>query len=131
MGGHIDTLFISLGQMAQPWQAGQVRALAVGSRPRVAEFPAIAHGGRERACRISRPHPGSGSWPRAGRRPTIVAKINADVQRILSDASFKEKFLVPNRYEPIIGSPEQFGEFMKADTLKWMKVITDANVKVE
>jgi tripartite-type tricarboxylate transporter receptor subunit TctC len=53
------------------------------------------------------------------------------VQRILSDASFKEKFLVPNRYEPIFGSAEEFSAFMKTDTRKWTKVIKDANVKVD
>jgi tripartite-type tricarboxylate transporter receptor subunit TctC len=130
MGGHIDTLFISLGQMAQPWQADQVRALAIGSKARVAEFsqlPTVAESGL--------PDFEAASWfglvAPSGTPPEIVAKINADVQRILSDASFKEKFLRPNRYEPIIGSPEQFGEFMRADALKWMKVINDANVKVD
>jgi tripartite-type tricarboxylate transporter receptor subunit TctC len=130
MGGHIDALFISLAQMAQPWQAGQLRALAVGSTARVAEFaalPTVAESGL----------PGfeAASWfglvAPSGTPPEIVAKINADVQRILGDAAFKERFLRPNRYEPIAGSPQQFGEFMQADTAKWMKVIKDANVTVD
>jgi tripartite-type tricarboxylate transporter receptor subunit TctC len=130
MGGHIDTLFISLGQMAQPWQADQVRALAIGSKARVAEFPQLPT-----VAESGLPDFEAASWfglvAPSGTPPEIVAKINADVQRILGDASFKEKFLRPNRYEPITGSPEQFGEFMKADALKWMKVINDANVKVD
>ena len=48
-----------------------------------------------------------------------------------TDPTFKEKFLVPSRYEPLLGSPEQFAAFMKADTAKWTKVIKDANVKVD
>ena len=130
MGGHTDTLFISLGQMAQPWQAGQVRALAVGSRKRVAEFPQLPT-----VAESGLPDFEAASWfglvAPSGTPPEIVRKINADVQRILSDPTFKEKFLVPNRYEPIIGSPEQFDEFMKADAEKWTKVIKDANVKVD
>jgi tripartite-type tricarboxylate transporter receptor subunit TctC len=130
MGGHTDTLFISLGQMAQPWQAGQVRALAVGSRKRVAEFPQLPT-----VAESGLPDFEAASWfglvAPSGTPPEIVRKINADVQRILSDPTFKEKFLVPNRYEPIIGSPEQFDAFMKADAEKWTKVIKDANVKVD
>lgn len=42
-----------------------------------------------------------------------------------------ENTLEPNRYEPITGSPEQFADFMKADALKWTKVIKDANVTVD
>jgi tripartite-type tricarboxylate transporter receptor subunit TctC len=130
MGGHIDALFISLGQMAQPWQAGQVRALAVGSRTRIAEFPQLPT-----VAESGLPDFEASSWfglvaPR-GTPSEIVAKINADVQRILRDASFKERFLVPNRYEPIFGSAEEFDEFMKADTRKWTKVIKDANVRVD
>jgi tripartite-type tricarboxylate transporter receptor subunit TctC len=131
MGGHIDTLFISLGQMFQPWQAGQVRTLAVGSRKRVAaEFAAVPTVAESGLADFE-----ASSWfglvAPSGTPVRIVAKINADVQRILTDASFHEKFLVVNRYEPITGSPEQFAEFMKADTRKWTKVIKDANVKVE
>ena len=130
MGGHIDTLFISLGQMAQPWHAGQVRTLAIGSKARVAEFPQLPT-----VAESGLPDFEAASWfglvAPSGTPPEIVAKINADVQRILGDASFREKFLRPNRYEPITGAPEQFGEFMRADALKWMKVINDANVKVD
>ena len=130
MGGHTDALFISLGQMAQPWQAGQVRTLAVGSRKRVAEFPQLPT-----VAESGLPDFEAASWfglvAPSGTPPEIVRKINADVQGILTDASFKEKFLVPNRYEPIIGSPEQFDAFMKADAEKWTKVIKDANVKVD
>jgi tripartite-type tricarboxylate transporter receptor subunit TctC len=130
MGGHIDALFISLGQMAQPWQAGQVRALAIGSKARVAEFPQLPT-----VAESGLPGFDAASWfglvAPSGTPREIVAKINADVQRLLHDTAFKEKFLGPNRYEPIKGSPEQFGEFMKADALKWMKVIKDANVTVD
>ena len=60
MGGHTDALFISLGQMAQPWQAGQVRALAVGSRKRVANSRNCPPWPRA-GCPTSKPPPGSGS----------------------------------------------------------------------
>jgi tripartite-type tricarboxylate transporter receptor subunit TctC len=131
LGGHTNALFISLGQMFQPWQAGQVRAIAVGSKQRVggefAAVPTVAESGL----------PGfeATSWfalVAPSRTPReIVVKINADVQRILADASFKEKFLQPNRYQPITGSPEELDAFMKADARKWTKVVKDAGLKID
>jgi tripartite-type tricarboxylate transporter receptor subunit TctC len=130
IGGHIDTLFISLGQMAQPWQSGQVRALAIGSKARVAEFPRLPT-----VTESGLPDFEAASWfglvAPSGTPAAIIAKINADVQQIFRDPSFKENFLARHRYEPITGSPGEFAEFMKTDTRKWMKVIRDANVKVE
>jgi tripartite-type tricarboxylate transporter receptor subunit TctC len=130
MGGHINALFISVGQAAQPWQAGQVRALAAGSKKRLLEFPelpTVAESGLPEFEAVSY----FGLVAPSGTPQEIVGNINADVQRIIADPSFKEKFLVPNRYEPILGSPEQFGEYMRADTQKWAKIIKDANVKVD
>jgi len=130
MGGHINALFISVGQAAQPWQAGQVRALAAGSAKRLGEFPelpTVAESGLPDFEAVSY----FGLVAPSGTPREIVGKINADVQRIVTDPSFKEKFLVPNRYEPILGSPEQFGEYMKADAQKWAKIIKGANLTVD
>jgi tripartite-type tricarboxylate transporter receptor subunit TctC len=66
----------------------------------------------------------------SGTPADVVAKIGTDVQRVLTDPAFKDKFLVPNRYEPLPGSPAEFAAFMQADTRKWAKVIKDTNVKV-
>ena len=61
----------------------------------------------------------------------IVARINADVQRILADGAFRERFLAPYMFEPHIGSPEQFADYIKADVQKWDRVIREANIKIE
>ena len=59
----------------------------------------------------------------------VVAKVNADVRRVFEDAEFREKFLAPNMFEPIISSPEQFSAFIKTDAQKWRNVINTAKVK--
>jgi tripartite-type tricarboxylate transporter receptor subunit TctC len=60
-----------------------------------------------------------------------VRKINGDVQRILTDASFQEKFLTPSFFEPILGSVEQFGDYVKAEQAKWSAIIRDAKLTAE
>lgn len=66
-----------------------------------------------------------------GTPPEIVAKLNDDVQRVLADASFQEKFLTPSFFEPIKGSPEQFAAFIDGEAARWSKVIKDAKLTVE
>jgi tripartite-type tricarboxylate transporter receptor subunit TctC len=34
-------------------------------------------------------------------------------------------------FEPMVSSPEQFAEFIKADNAKWSKVLHEANIKVD
>jgi tripartite-type tricarboxylate transporter receptor subunit TctC len=61
----------------------------------------------------------------------IVAKINADVQRVYASAEFRQSFLALYAYEPIISSPEEFADYATKDAVRWGKVIKDADVKVE
>jgi tripartite-type tricarboxylate transporter receptor subunit TctC len=130
IGGHIDSLVISLGQAAGPMQAGQIRALAAGSKqrlPQLPDLPTVSESGVSGYESVSY----FGLVAPAGTPRDIVRKINADVQRIVADPSFKTEFLQKNYHEPIIGSPEEFDAYMKADARKWSKIIKDANLTVE
>jgi len=53
------------------------------------------------------------------------------VQHILADATFRERFLTPNFFEPILGSAEEFGDYLKSEQAKWSAVIRDANLTAE
>lgn len=130
VGGHVNTLIISTTLSTQPWRTGQVRVLGVGSAKRLADFPevpTIAEAGV----------PGYetqgwfGVWAPAATPKEIVAKLNADIQRVLVDPAFKQRFLVPNQFEPLLGSPEEFAKYMRADRDRWEKVIKAAGIKAE
>ncbi len=130
IGGHTQALFISVTLMNQPWKAGQLKALGVGGLKRVPQFPelpTIAESGLPGYQAVS----WFGLFAPAGTPPDIVRKINADVQRILTDASFQEKFLTPSFFEPILGSVEQFGDYLKAEQAKWSAIIRDAKLTAE
>jgi len=130
IGGHVPMGFVSLTLVAQPLKAGQLKALGVGSSRRSAQFPdvpTIAEAGVPGFDAVT----WFGLFAPRGTPPDIVAKINADVQRVLAEPSFQEKFLAPNFFEPIKGSPEQFAEFIKKEQAKWSKVIKDAKLSVD
>ena len=84
----------------------------------------------------SDPLPGyeSGVWiglfaPR-GVASDIVATLNRSVQKIMMDVDFRETFLGPNFYEPILGTRDQFAEYVRAEATKWGKVVHDAKLSV-
>ena len=70
-------------------------------------------------------------WAPAGTPPAVVDKINAQAQAILADPGFRAKVIDPQFFEPIVGSPAQFADFIKKDAAKWQRVVHDAGIKVQ
>jgi tripartite-type tricarboxylate transporter receptor subunit TctC len=130
IGGHIQMMIVSIGLVAQPWQAGQLRVLGFGSAARLPQYPDVPT-----LAESGLPGYEAGSWyglaaPKGTPRD-IVAKLNAETQRIFNDPGFREKFLAPNFIYSIVSSPEAFAERIRLDSAKWGKVIRDAKVRVE
>ena len=128
IAGHIQMMFISTSSAIQPSKAGRVNLLAVGSGKRFAQvpdIPTVAEAGLPDFKAVS----WFGLFAPRDTPHDVVAKVNADVRRVFEDAEFREKFLAPNMFEPIISSPEQFSAFIKTDAQKWRNVINTAKVK--
>jgi tripartite-type tricarboxylate transporter receptor subunit TctC len=130
IAGHIQLMFISVGSAVQPWRAGQLNLLAIGSKQRLArlpDIPTIAESGLAGFEAIS----WFGLFAPAGTRSAIVDQLNAQTQRILAEPQFRAAVLDPQFFEPLPGSPPDFAAFIKTDAEKWRRVIRTANVKVE
>jgi tripartite-type tricarboxylate transporter receptor subunit TctC len=130
MAGHIPLMFVSVGSVVGPWRAGKLKLLGVGSAQRMAqlpEVPTIAESGLPDFRALT----WFGLFATGGTPREIVAKINADVQRIVAEPAFQERFLAPQMFQPLVSSPEQFAAFLAAETRKWSKVVHDAHVKLE
>ena len=130
IGGHIQMIIVSIGLVAQPWQAGALKVLGFGSTTRIAQYPDVPT-----LAESGLPGYEAGSWyglaaPK-GTPQDIVVKLNAQTQRIFGEPSFREKFLAPNSIFSIVSSPEAFAERIRLESAKWGKVIHDANIKAE
>jgi tripartite-type tricarboxylate transporter receptor subunit TctC len=112
------------------WTAGKVKLIAVGAEKRMAllpEIPTVAESGLPGYEAVT----WFGLFATAGTPRDIVLKINADVQNILNDPVFREKFLAPQMFEPMASAPEEFADYIKAQTRKWADVIHGAKLKIE
>ena len=128
VAGHIPMMFVSTGMIVQPWKAGKLRPLGAGSPQRIAQLPELPT--------VAETLPGFtavvwfGLFAPSGTPREIVTKINESVQRILAEPAFRERTLVPNFYDSMPGTPEQFAEHIRADAARWSKVIRDAKIAI-
>jgi tripartite-type tricarboxylate transporter receptor subunit TctC len=130
IAGHVNLLSVSISLVLQSHREGKLKIFGIGSKQRLAQamdIPTVAESGL--------PGYEAAAWfgmhARAGTPRDVVMKINAEVQRILGDPMFQQKFMAPQMFESMASSPEEFGDYIKAETTKWSKVIRDRNLKVD
>jgi tripartite-type tricarboxylate transporter receptor subunit TctC len=129
LAGQVPIIFLSATLTAQSIQAGKLRALATAAGQRLARFPELPT--------VAETIPGFEAtvWqglfaPRATPHD-IVTKLNTEVQKILADPAFRDRFLDPNFYEPVIGSADAFARFIAEDEQRWGKVIASAKLSLD
>ena len=66
----------------------------------------------------------------AGTPPEIVARLNAEVVRLLHTAEMRERLALLGA-EPIGNKPDEFAAFIKAEIPKYAKVIKASGAKVD
>ncbi len=130
MGGHVPMSFLSVQLVDQGIKAGRLRAIGVGSRQRLPQYPDVPTVD-ESGVRGFEAVSWFGLFAPSGTPRDVVAKINADVQKVFADPEFRDKFLGPSLLGTIAGSPDDFAEYIRREAAKWSKVIKDANLKVE
>jgi len=129
IGGHVDVLFASLPSVYAHVKAGKARALGVTSLTPFSaapELPALAQNGA----------PGFrfdlwwGVWGPPGMSQETVAKINADLQKILVSPEMKEIFLREGA-EAAQTTPAEFSRTIASEIEQWKKVAAKAGIKPE
>lgn len=129
LGGQVQMMFAD-GPTALPQiKAGKVRAIAVGSPQRSPLLPDVPTM-REAGLKNYGAYSWAGLWTQAAVPADIVAKINADCQKAFGDPATKERLLGQGA-EVNVGSPEQFGQFVKTEIAKWTGVIKRAGIKAD
>lgn len=128
LGGHVDVMIASAGLVLPHVKSGRLHALAVSSKSRTALAPGTPS--------ISEFYPQfeAQSWvgmlaPAATPR-AIVQRLNSEVNKILAEPDIRDRFETLG-YEVSGGSPERFGEWLRAESVKWGKVIQDNRITAE
>jgi tripartite-type tricarboxylate transporter receptor subunit TctC len=131
IGGQVDVMFATASAVGSLVDAGKLRALAVttptrSTTPSLAKLPTVSESGV--------PGYNAGSWygyyAPAGTPPDVINKLNAAIKKGAQTAAFKSRV----ESEGLMiktGTPEDFGNFEKAEEIRWRKVIKDANISAD
>jgi len=129
LGGHLDFAGSSISSAAGMIHSGKVRALAVTSAKRNAslpDVPTVAEAGYKDFHAVSF----YGVMGPAGIPAPIVARLNADINKILERPEVKAAFQQQG-FDAGGTSPEEFAKLVRADIQKSREIITSAGIKVE
>jgi tripartite-type tricarboxylate transporter receptor subunit TctC len=126
VAGRLSLWMPTLGGSLGNIQAGKMRALAISGPARAQAVPDIPTF-KEQGIEF-----GESSWyalfaPK-GTPKEIIAKVNADVERILAMPDVKEKSVTLG-YRYVGGSPEKLDAFLKSEIAKWAEVAKSASLK--
>jgi tripartite-type tricarboxylate transporter receptor subunit TctC len=107
---------------------GQARAIAVTSAKRIPALPDVAT--------INETVPGyiavgwNGMMGPAAMPAPLLEKIHATVSKIVRTPEIRDR-LVGLGAEPALSTPAEFAELIKAELVKWAKVVKDSGAKLD
>lgn len=129
LAGDTQFMFDNLANAMAQVKAGKIKALAVTTAQRsslVPDLPTMAEAGLP-GFDISTWY---GLFAPAGTPPSIVAKWNADVTKILTSPDVRAK-LVADGADPSPDTPEQFKEFIAKELAKYARIVKASGAKVD
>ncbi len=128
LGGRIQVFIGAVNSLLPHIKDGKLRQLAGAGGKRFAAFPDLPA--------IAETVPGLaldvwlGVFMPAGTPKDIVARVNADIGKVLGVADVKAT-LAAQGIEPAFSTPDALAATIRDDHARWGKVIRDANIKAD
>ncbi len=126
IAGHVQLGFINILEASSQIKSERLRALAVTTAERSPILPNVPTVGESGLAGYEVTQ-WSGMLAPAGTPPAIIARMNAEIDKILHKPLTRER-LAADGAQPGGGSPEKFAAFIKADIEKWTKVVKAAGL---
>lgn len=129
MGGEVSMMFSVVASVLPQIKAGRLHALAISSAKRsvsVPELPTIAESGLAGFE--------SGSWSTllapSGTPREIIARINEIVVKTGQTPEIRDRIRADGS-EPLGGTPEEVGAYIRSEIAKWAKVIVASGARAD
>ncbi len=129
IGGQVDLMFDNLTSSIGHIRSGKLRALAITSATRYPELPDLPT-----MQEAGVPGYEATAWfgivvPK-GTSGNVIARINSEVNKALAQDDVKDK-LAQQGALARAWTPEQFGDFIHNEIVKWGKVVKASGAKIE
>ena len=129
MGGQVDLAIMSAPSVLGLVRGGKLTPVAVTTGKRSAMLPNTPTL-EESGLKIIPTANWLGLFAPAGTPPAIVARLNAEVNKVLQMPEVREKITTGGAI-PVGGSTEEFAAFVSAEYAKWGSIVRDSGVKLE
>jgi tripartite-type tricarboxylate transporter receptor subunit TctC len=127
LGGRVPLLSHGVTGVMGPYQAGQIRPLAVLGPKRAPELPEVPT-----MAELGRPVPDSGLWfgvlAPAGTPPALVARMAKDLEALAGTADTRTKLATQAAVPDVIG-PEPFTARIRAELATWREIAKRVGIK--
>ena len=127
LGGNVQTAFFVPGNVLQYVKSGQIRLLASTGRKRFATTPNLPT-----MIESGFPDFEAVAWigvlTTGGTPRPIIDRYHREIVKILNSPEVRDKLLAVE-FEMVAGSPEQFGDWIRTEIVRWGKVIKQTGAK--
>jgi tripartite-type tricarboxylate transporter receptor subunit TctC len=129
LGGHVQLMFADVPVLLGSIQSGKLRALAIGSKTRLANLPLVAT-----TAELGMPQVEADNWyglvapiatPQA-----IIAKIHSAATQALNSAEVKDKLAAQGAIA-VGNSAAEFSSYVKSEIERWGSVIAATGIKIK
>jgi len=127
LGGQVHMTWVGPSSAVGYIHGKKLKGLAVSGSKRLAALPQVPTFG-ESGLRDFDMKGWFGVLSPAGTPREIIDKLSAEIAKVLSLADIREK-LVKQALEPFVTTPSEFAVLMKADQIKYTRIIRTANIK--
>ena len=129
IGGQTQAMFPGLAAALPHLRSGRVRALAVTGHarsPQLKDIPTLEESGFKGFDAMQ----WYGSVGPAGIADDVVRRLNETQVSVLRDPELRDKLSV-EAVEPLPMTPEQFGQFIRADIQRWTALAKARNIRLD
>ena len=129
IAGHVPVMTPSILTGLPHAKAGRLRALGVTSARRAGgapEIPTIAEAGVPGYEAVQ----WFGILAPAGTPRAVIERVHREAVRVLQNAEVKQR-LQADGADPVASTPEEFAAFLRAETVKWAKVVKAVGIQPE
>ena len=129
MGGTVQASFSNALNVIPHIKAGKLKGMAVTGEKRTASLPQLPTYA-EAGMPNYDPKNWQGMLTTAGAPRAVVARLAAEVEKILATPDIRER-LIASGMDPYYTGPDKMAVQMKADFAETAKIIKAANIKIE
>jgi tripartite-type tricarboxylate transporter receptor subunit TctC len=127
VAGHVRLASLGSSPLIPHYKAGTIRVLAQSTEQRSPSLPDVPTY-QEAGIKGLVLDQWLGVFVPAGTPPSVIARLNGEINKALAEAAIRESFL-QSAQEPIGGSADAFARLVRDDFEKYRRLVQELNIK--